>query len=45
MTLAQTQETLSNYTTHDTFIKSILEKGIHYYTNDSLGLTILKYYC
>ena len=43
MTFKQTQETLSNYTTHDTFIKSILEKGIHYYTNDSLGLTILKY--
>ena len=43
MTFENTQTTLNNYSTHDTFIKSILEKGIHYYTNDSLGLTILKY--
>ena len=43
MTFVNTQTTLNNYSTHDTFIKSILEKGIHYYSNNSLGLTILKY--
>ena len=43
MTFENTQTTLNNYSTHDTFIKSILEKGIHYYSNNDLGLTILKY--